>query len=664
MLTLSEAEIIHRINNNEVFTAALEGNAFTIKIDKYIPVVHTAIHDGHNLAGGLHSKCRLDDQERRYEEDPFTGDMIQPFPITLRALDSRYMYDLNRPPETCVYKEAWGKQVWSEALTEQEIERNTALHNSYYRVLNALLSKLEQLFDCCLVYDLHSYNYLRIGVDTPLFNIGTHSIDTERWQAVIKHLEKQLLHHAFSNIENRVALDEVFQGKGYQAAYIRQHFNHTVCIPLELKKVFMEETSGQPYPLVLDEFKENLKQAFSRNAAYFTRKFSKKTSIRRTQLLAKDSDPEIRRVDSMLYRLAKGVDTLLHVNPINLVQEKKRFFSRHFNYEPQFSYRQLKIDPFAFREKLYSIPVDAIEDISIRQLYRSTIDSFAHEIDMMSSIGTDNFLYNSLRYYGEPKDKDLANARFFLYAPALEEDNQPVEFSAADAKRAFHQALNEYGIDCKVEISSRIVARAMVNNAKKVIYINRSARFNAIDLQALVHHELGVHMVTTMNSLIQPLKIFKLGLPGNTHSQEGLAILSEYLSGNMSLQRLKVLAYRVLAVDMLVQGVDFSHTFKALTGDYGMQQESAFNTTARVYRGGGFTKDYLYLSGLREALNFYASGSRIENMFIGKTSFKFLDILNEMQDKKLIKAPQYLPVALKQETPKRPILDYLLKSIH
>lgn len=664
MLILSESEIIERITNKEVFTATIDSGAFIIKIDKYVPIVHTAIHDGHNLAGKLLSKCLLDDNERRYEEDPYTGDMIQAFPITLRALDSRYMYDLNRPTEECVYKEAWGKSIWSENLSKQEIAHNTNLHSSYYRILHALLKKLEQLFDCCVVYDLHSYNYQRIEANTPLFNIGTHSVDNERWQAVFNHLIKQLQQHEYSNIENRAALDEVFQGKGYQAAYISQHFNNTLCIALELKKVFMEETSGQPYPLILDEFKENLKQAFSRNAAYFYRKYSKKSNIRRTQLLAKDSDPEIKRVDSMLYRLAKGVDTLLHVNPLNLVQEKKRFYARHCNYEPQFKYRQLKIDPFAFREKLYSIPVDNIEDISIRQLYRSTIDGFAHEIDMMSSIGTDNFLYNSLRYYGEPKDKDLDNARFFLYAPGLEEENEPATHSATDAKQAFHDALNDYGIECKVELSSRIVARAMVNNVKKSIIINRSARFSETDLQALVHHELGVHMVTTMNSLIQPLKIFKLGLPGNTHSQEGLAILSEYLSGNMTLARLKVLAYRVLAVDMLVEGYEFSQTYKVLTDDYGMHQESAFNTTARVYRGGGFTKDYLYLSGLREALNYHVSGSRLENMFIGKTSFKFLDILNEMQDKKLIKAPVYLPAALKQQTPERPILDYLLKSIH
>jgi len=45
----------------------------------------------------------------------------------------------------------------------------------------------------------------------------------------------------------------------------------------------------------------------------------------------------------------------------------------------------------------------------------------------------------------------------------------------------------------------------------------------------------------------------QLGMPGNTYTQEGLAILSEYLSGNLSLERLRTLALRVLAANMLVK---------------------------------------------------------------------------------------------------------------
>jgi uncharacterized protein (TIGR02421 family) len=663
MQTLSEKEIICRIRNRERFSAVINTAAFTITIDRYVPGICTAIHDGHNIRGELADKLLVDDAERRYEEDPFTGKMIGSFPITMRALDSRYIYDLNRPPGNCVYEEAWGKKVWREPLTRKEVEIVPELHASYYWVLHALISKLDQLFSGCIVYDLHSYNYQRLEPDTPLFNIGTHTIAQGRYRPVLHHLKEKLLVLDYPNIDNRVAFDEVFQGKGYQAAFIRDNFKGVLCIPLEIKKVFMDESTGEPYPLILEAFIEGLKQALSLNAAYFARRHTGKKNAVRSEFLAESSDKAIRRVDAALYRIAKGIDTLLYVNPVNLAREKKRFFAKQRCYTPRFRYRQLKIDPFLFREKLYAIPVDTIRDVSIRQMYRNTIDTLARKIDLLTTIGTEQFLYNSLRFYGEPQGKDITNARFFICAPEIEAEDEPTVHNAESAVAAFHAARHEYGIDCRVELSSRIVARAMVDNKRRAVLINRNAAFTDTDLRALIHHELGVHMVTTVNANKQPLRIFKLGLPGNTETQEGLAILSEYLSGNMTLARVKTLACRIIAVHMMVQNFDFSRTFKALTDDYGLDRESAFTLTVRVYRGGGFTKDYLYLSGFREALRLYHSGADMRNLYVGKTSFAFHEILNEMRARKLINEPAYLPRSLNSPPGDNIILDYLLQTI-
>ena len=71
----------------------------------------------------------------------------------------------------------------------------------------------------------------------------------------------------------------------------------------------------------------------------------------------------------------------------------------------------------------------------------------------------------------------------------------------------------------------------------------------------MVHHEIGVHMVTTINAVNQPLNIFKWAST-NTYTQEGI-VLTEYLSGYLSIKRLKELALRVVAVDMMINGLDF-----------------------------------------------------------------------------------------------------------
>ena len=75
------------------------------------------------------------------------------------------------------------------------------------------------------------------------------------------------------DIENRVAFDEVFMGKGYQSCFIHENHRKCLCIPLEIKKVYMAESSGNPYPETIAAFANILQQALSCNASHFCRIF-------------------------------------------------------------------------------------------------------------------------------------------------------------------------------------------------------------------------------------------------------------------------------------------------------------------------------------------------------------------------------------------------------
>ncbi|MCF7970181.1 MAG: flavohemoglobin expression-modulating QEGLA motif protein [Methylococcaceae bacterium] len=665
MYKLSEEACLKAIKKGELFHAQIE-DAFEIKIEDYGFFVCTAIHDGHQLRDELANHCTLSSDERLYEEDPYTGEMIASMPITLIALDSRYEYDLNRPPETCIYEEAWGKQVWAKPLAKKQRQISMDKHALFYRLLGAIIKKVEALHGNCLIYDLHSYNYVRMTTEPspPTFNIGTEQLDSERWERVITHWNKTLAMVDLPNIQTRSAINEVFFGRGYLATFVKQKFKNTLVLPTEVKKVFMNEASGEVYPLVLDRLKEALKEVILSNALYFSKQHKPKVRSNKTKLLSSKIDQAVLKLDKKLYQLATGIETLSYINPTNLIREKKLFFAKNYNYTPQFTYRQLEIEPFEFREKLYRLPQNDIADISIQQMYRDVIDSYATKIDLLTTIGTDKFLYNSLRYYGEPSDEDIQMANFLLFAKPYEE-TQERNIDAKAAKEHFLEALKIYNIQCKVELTDKIIASAMVDNGKKVILINKSMKMNQVEIDALIHHELGVHMVTTFNSDLQQLKVFKLGLPGNTYTQEGLAILAEYMTGNMNLPRLQTLALRVIAVKMMVNNHDFSHTFNALVNDYGSNVDDAFRLTARVYRGGGFTKDFLYLRGVKDALKAYDQGS-LEGLYVGKTGFDYLKIINEMMARGMVTKPTHLPMYLKKDMQikQNPILDYLMHSAH
>ncbi len=657
---LTRSAFEERLSAGERLEAVVEGVA-GVRIEAQVPFVCAAIHDGHDMRRSLRAQCLLTEDERRYEEDPFTGAIIRAMPATIVALDSRYEYDLNRPRSQCVYSEAWGRQVWEGRLRPGEIARSREKHQRFYRIFDALVRSVEKRFGACLVLDVHSYNHRRVGETAPTFNLGTSQIDLHRWEAVVQRMESRLAGVALPNVEVRVARDEVFKGRGHLAAHVSAEFHDTLVIPLEIAKVFMNEDSGEHFPMLLEELRLQLKHVFTDTASFFARRHARR-SARKIRMLPSTIDPTVREVDRQLFRLARGVDTLLYVNPINIAAEKKRFIARRGESPPGFRYRHLDIDPYRFREALYRLPVRRIRDPDIQALYRDLVDRLAMRIDLIATIGTGEFLYNSLRYYGEPTGTDMANARFLLHAPEVHVSGDEPDVTPQEAREFFRKRAREWGMKVRVELSGRIVAKAMVDSRRRTLLVNRGVRFSRVDLEALSHHELGVHLVTTLNARSQPLKLFSLGLPGNTEAQEGLAVLCEYLSGNLTHRRLHTLAHRVIAAYEMTRRSDFRHTYSVLRSDHGLTRDRAFEVCLRVYRGGGYTKDYLYLRGLGRALEAYRGG-RIAPLLVGKVGFAQADRILEMQQRGILAPVALQAPAIASPAPSNPTIDYLLEGI-
>ncbi|MCV5755231.1 flavohemoglobin expression-modulating QEGLA motif protein, partial [Escherichia coli] len=78
--------------------------------------------------------------------------------------------------------------------------------------------------------------------------------------------------------------------------------------------------------------------------------------------------------------------------------------------EPNFQYSITNVDTHSAKRRLYELPLENIQDTQLQRLYADVIQSYADKLDQVNTIGTQEFLYNSLRYYGEPSAKDIANA--------------------------------------------------------------------------------------------------------------------------------------------------------------------------------------------------------------------------------------------------------------
>jgi uncharacterized protein (TIGR02421 family) len=663
---LSTAEIIEKIRNREHFEASPLDGGFIIKINKYVPFCCTAIHNGGMLRKELKKKIALSDYERWFEEDPHTADFIASMPVTIVGLDSRFEYDLNRPPEDCIYEEAWGKKVWKKKLTALEKKASRQKHANYYKILHALINKIEELYGGCILYDIHSYNYVRWERDVPLFNLGTENIDKKRYGAYVDNWLEELSRISLPDIKNSTMENDVFSGRGYNLIYTNRNFKNTLVLATEIKKVYCDELNGDIYPRIIRRLQQQFKTAIINNAAFFSDKLEEWHNVSAPNLLGKEITNGLYKIDRDIYSLLRNFELLAAVNPINTRSEQKRFFNNKFSKLPEFKYQPIKINPFSLKQKLYSIPVHDIQDVSIRFMYESVVTAFTDKIDMLSALNSRKFLYNSLRYFGRPSKTDLLNANYLLHLPDIPgEPRREPSINAGDAMEIFIKALSEYNIKAKIELSNKVISHVMVLNSRKSILIQPEAKFRKKELNALVEHEIGVHMVTTINSGLQKLKVFNVGLPKNSLTQEGLAFHAEYLSGNITLRRLKKIAMRVIIVDMMCSGADFIECFNALVKDYAVDEDEAFKIATRIFRGGGFTKDYLYLAGFVKIFKLWREHHDLTPLLVGKTSLSFLGTIEEMLEREMIDRPRHITKSF--SNPKHennnPVYDYILSGL-
>ena len=149
--------------------------------------------------------------------------------------------------------------------------------------------------------------------------------------------------------------------------------------------------------------------------------------------------------------------------------------------------------------------------------------------------------------------------------------------------------------------------------------------------------------MTYYNGRAQPFQQLYSGLAGYEELQEGLAVLAEYLVDGLSTGRMRQLAARVVAVRCLTDGASFVETFRTLHRKYAFTQRAAYNITMRVYRGGGLTKDAVYLRGLEAILRYVQKGGDVHPLLVGKMAVDHIPTIKELQYRKVLNPAPHVP---------------------
>lgn len=429
-----------------------------------------------------------------------------------------------------------------------------------------------------------------------------------------------------------------------------QMTSEILVIGIRLQPFYLDPHTREIYPLVLRSFRQQFSVALRKTFFEFIRLQTNYGATHFHMLGPTRLDEWVQQVDDRMEKIARQFKFLLLVTPTNIAEAWEQFQADDYRKDPTFHYRLLPVDPEKIKRELYNIPIEKISDPTLAFLFRDKRDELDKMLTMLRDRGSEHFVYSSMQLYGGVDEATLDIAEGLLTAItvdhseiAQQERVQAVEF-AQRAQEELHFLKRQYPqMDSDVQIRSD-VSGLIVSDG--VLCINDQYSVRADRVEALIQHEVGTHVLTYQNGKAQPLQQLYSGVPGYETLQEGLAVLAEYLVDGLTNSRLRILAARVVGVHRMISGASFCETYYLLTSKYQFPPRTAFTITMRIYRGGGLTKDAVYLRGLIEVLDYLKKGNELEDLLIGKIRVDYIPIMQELIHRRILKPvplrPRYM----------------------
>ena len=423
-------------------------------------------------------------------------------------------------------------------------------------------------------------------------------------------------------------------------------------IGVEVPVLYKNSETGELYSLFFREFYSVFSETIKRAVYEFIR-VQTKDDFDNYLMLGKTHIDEITtKADAELASISEGMSFLLRTTPVNSNEEWEKFKENKFKKIPSFKYRLISIDPELEKRNLYNIAIDEIEDPTIAFILRGKRLEIEKQLTMLEERGTQNFKFVGESLYGVINKNLLKEAKKILKKfPKREKMKSANRFNCTEFAKHAQEEIDYYNskfpnLNLSVEIRND-VAGIMVSKTK--LLINDQISLDANRCDALIQHEVGTHILTYCNGKRQPLQQMFEGFEGYDQLQEGLAVIAEYLVGGLTVNRLRLLAGRVIAVQSMVNGATFIETFKNLCKKYSFSERIAYYITMRVYRGGGLTKDAVYLAGLIDLLQYLKNGGNLENLYTGKFNITHTALIEELLYRKVLKKPE-LPRFLERKS--------------
>lgn len=417
-----------------------------------------------------------------------------------------------------------------------------------------------------------------------------------------------------------------------------------ILLELEVPPVYRND-SAKLFPVYFRRFRNGFSLAMQKAMFEFLR-LQTSTGIASFSALGKrELQKHLLEIDRELTDIQSGYQLLLQVAPTNLQQLKHDFFASNAEEIGEYRYRFLPVDPDILKRRLFNLKIEEIDDPAVSYLFSEKREEIDTELTLLKERGKQNFFYSSIRLY-KPVDKELADTARELLEQLPEKEEASTDLYTANDFQQLTKNEFDYFRQQNPRFSSKVHVREDVNIlmvSRGELYLPLQFTSDARGAEALIQHEIGTHVLTYYNGSQQPLSQLATGLADYDPLQEGIAVLAEYFAGGLSGNRLRTLAGRVVAGACMLQGASFAEIYRELYHKYSFSTDRAFNITSRIYQGGGFLKDIVYLKGLVQLTEYLQNNGSLEKLLAGKFALKHVNVIDDLTERGILSPPVLYP---------------------
>jgi uncharacterized protein (TIGR02421 family) len=347
------------------------------------------------------------------------------------------------------------------------------------------------------------------------------------------------------------------------------------------------------------------------------------------------SKSPILELSSRLKDIAKDLSFLGHPRyPINKLT---KIFPQHHEFIKELEDVSV---PFGVNVKAKRLAMDQLlKDLetaeitrAMKQVFTQRVEDYHTLLSMMENFDNALFYDHCVKLYGT-SHQSTQNNNFLYFMEKVPDfcvpDVSEKMFKGEAAMNYLRNRLLETFEDTDVDVKPSTSLLSDSSAGRKVLKLNPHKTYSTQALDIFLVHEGWVHLGTSLNGAAQQEHPWlATWAPRTTFLQEGLAVLTEIITGNMTHERWSKVMLRHLATSMAERGSNIQDVY-AFLRHHDVEELDAFKLSLRVFRGvpldGGmaFTKELLYLHGMVQLLyHLQLHQKALRSLWVGKLSFE------------------------------------------